>query len=38
MGAVMGNLYAAVEFIKNFFKMIMDFFANLGNVSLEMPF
>ncbi len=29
MNAVMGNLAAAVEFIKNFFQMIMDFFANL---------
>lgn len=38
MATVIGNLAAAVEFIKNFFKMIMDFFAGLGDVSLEMPF
>ena len=38
MATVMGNLAAAVEFIKGFFQMIMDFFAGLGNVSLEMPF
>ncbi len=34
MSAVMGNLMAAVEFIKSFFQMIMDFFAGLGNVTL----
>lgn len=38
MTTVIGNLMGAVEFIKNFFKMIMDFFAGLGNISLEMPF
>lgn len=34
MDAVMANLQAAVEFIKNFFQMIMDFFAGIGNVTL----
>lgn len=29
MAAVMANLVAAVEFIKNFFQMIMNFFAEL---------
>lgn len=29
MAAVMANLAAAVEFIKNFFKLISDFFAGL---------
>lgn len=29
MDAIMGNLQAAVELIKNFFQMIMDFFAGL---------
>ncbi len=31
MDAIMGNLQAAIEFIKNFFQMIKDFFANLGD-------
>lgn len=29
MSAVMGNLAAAVELIKNFFNMIKEFFASL---------
>jgi hypothetical protein len=29
MGTVMANLTAAVEFIKNFFNMIKEFFAEL---------
>ncbi len=32
MAAVMANLVAAVEFIKNFFQMIMNFFAELFSV------
>ena len=38
MANVMGNLGAAVEFIKSFFQMVMDFFAGLGDVQIEMPF
>ncbi len=34
MAAVMANLKAAVEFIKNFFAMVMNFFAGLGDITL----